>query len=153
MPASPTPETEAADAVLLVEDDIVSAELGRGLLERNGFRVVVARSGDAAIHELVRQKPALVLMDIHLGSSDGLHVVKMMRSRSELEDVPVIIVTSDRHRDTLFDALETHVQGYLLKPYQPKEFIEKVKNAMHGSQSPAIGTAEPEFPATNRPGQ
>jgi DNA-binding response OmpR family regulator len=133
-------ESGAADTVLLVEDDIVSAELARGLLERNGFYVIVAKTGDAAIHELVRQRPALVLMDIHLGSSDGLHVVKMMRSRSDLQDIPVIIVTSDRHRDTLFDAMETRVQGYLLKPYQPKEFIEKVKNVMHGAQSMQFGS-------------
>jgi DNA-binding response OmpR family regulator len=132
-------ECGTADSVLLVEDDLVSAELARGLLERNGFYVIVAKTGDAAIHELVRQRPSLVLMDIHLGSSDGLHVVKMMRSRSDLQDIPVIIVTSDRHRDTLFDAIETRVQGYLLKPYQPKEFIEKVKNVLHGAQAIQFG--------------
>jgi CheY-like chemotaxis protein len=136
-PTASAPENESAqsgagDAVLLVEDDIVSAELCRGLLERNGFRVAMARSGDEAIRELDRQKPALVLMDIHLGSSDGLHVVKMMRSRGDWRDIPVIVVTTDRHRDTLFDAIETHVQGYLLKPYKPIELIEKVKTAIRG---------------------
>jgi CheY-like chemotaxis protein len=121
----------AADSVLLVEDDAVSAELARGLLERNGFDVILAKTDDEAIHELSRQRPSLVLMDVHLGISDGLHIVKMMRSRADLQDIPVIVITADRHRETLFDAVEARVQGYLLKPYQPREFIEKVKNAIY----------------------
>ncbi len=128
-------ECGAADTVLLVEDDIVCAELARGLLERNGFDVIVAKTAEAAFHELVWQRPSLVLLDVHLGGSNGLHVVKLMRSRADLQGIPVIIITSDRQRDTLFDAIDMQVQGYLLKPYQPKQFIDKVKNVM---QNPPI---------------
>ncbi len=126
-------ERKKTDAILLVEDEIVCAELAKGLLERQGFDVVVAKTVDEAIRELSRRRPAAVLMDVHLGDGDGLLVVRMMRSRDDLRDIPVIVVTADRQRETLYDAVEAKVQGYILKPYQPKELIEKVKHVIHRS--------------------
>lgn len=129
----------ASDAVLIVEDDVVSAEIAKFILERNGFEVVVAKSADAARSAMARQVPALVLMDVHLAGADGLHVVRMMRRSPDYCNVPVIVVTADRLRSTLFDAMNVQIQGYLLKPYQPKELIEKVKTIVdvaRGKQKP-----------------
>jgi CheY-like chemotaxis protein len=125
-----TDDGKSNGAVLIVEDDIVSAELARRILERNGYDAVVAKTDDEAISELSKRRFQLVLMDVHLGTGDGLRVVRMMRARTDLQVIPVIVITSDRQRDTLFEAAELQVQGYLLKPYHPKELIHKVKSAI-----------------------
>ncbi len=123
-------EHDTSGGVLIVEDDVVSAEMAKGLLEGSGFAVVVARTADAAKHALVRHRPAVVIMDIHLGNADGLHLVKLMRQSNDFRQVPVIVVTADRLRSTLSEAAALQVQGYLLKPYQPRELIGKVSNAI-----------------------
>jgi DNA-binding response OmpR family regulator len=118
-------------SILIVEDDIVSAELARRILERNGYDVVIANTDDEAIHNLSVQRFQVVLMDIHLGAGDGLRIVRMMRARTDLQVIPVIVITSDRQRDTLYEAAELKIQGYLLKPYRPKELLDKIKNVIY----------------------
>jgi DNA-binding NarL/FixJ family response regulator len=65
-------------------------------------------------------------MDVHLGDVNGIELVKRMRRAHIGPDVPVIVVTSDRIRETVLDAMAADVQGYLLKPYEPRILADKV---------------------------
>lgn len=123
--------------ILVVEDDAISGELAKYILERNGFQVVVAKTAVAAKEALSRTPPDLVLMDIHLGDANGLQLIKRLRAGSTCPDVPVVVTTSDRMRDTLLDAVDVNVQGYLLKPYQPSLLVEKVRAALEGPRAAA----------------
>ena len=94
-------ENKSKNPILIVEDDIISAQLAHRILKRNGYASVIASTDEKAIYELSNRQFLLVLMDIHLGEDDGLSVVKLMRDRIDLREIPVIVVTSDRHRETL----------------------------------------------------
>jgi len=132
--------------VLVVEDDTISGEMVKHILERNGFDVVVARTGMAAKEALSKLPPDLVLMDIHLDDANGLELIKRLRAGSTCPNVPVIVTTSDRMRDTVLDAAGVNVQGYLLKPYRPGLLVQKVKAVLATSKaepSDVVGSSHP----------
>ncbi|HYW79073.1 MAG TPA: response regulator [Thermoguttaceae bacterium] len=116
--------------VLVVEDDAVCGEMAKYILERHGFDVVLATTAGDAKAALTRHGPAIVLMDVHLGETNGLWLIKAMRAGHTCPDVPVVVVSSDRMQGTVHDAVELDVQGYLLKPYKPSLMVETVRNAL-----------------------
>jgi len=128
--------------ILVVEDDEISGELAKYILEKHGFDVAVAKTAAAAKEALEKSPPDLVLMDVHLGDANGLQLIKRLRSGSICPNVPVIVTTSDRMRDTLFDAVDVNVQGYLLKPYQPGLLVQKVTAVLATSKEESSGLAK-----------
>jgi DNA-binding response OmpR family regulator len=129
--------------ILVVEDDEISGELAKYILERHGFDVVVAKTAAAAKEVLKKSPPDLVLMDVHLGDANGLQLIKRLRSGSICPNVPVIVTTSDRMRETLLDAVDVNVQGYLLKPYQPGLLVQKVTAVLAASKGEPSEQAAP----------
>ena len=123
-----------SNRILVVEDEEISGELAKHILERHGFDVAVAKTAVAAKEALRKSPPDLVLMDIHLGDANGLQLIKRLRSGNICPNVPVIVTTSDRMRETLLDAVGVKVQGYLLKPYQPGLLVQKVTAVLAASQ-------------------
>ena len=115
-----------SNRVLVVEDDEVTGELAANMLEQNGFDVLVATTAQDAVDAVMDYDPALILMDVHLGDVNGIELVKSMRRGHIGPDVPIIVVTSDRMRETVLDAMAADVQGYLLKPYEPRILADKV---------------------------
>jgi len=124
--ASPTDTSPASNRVLVVEDDDVTGELASNMLERNGFDVLVATTAQDAMDAVMDYDPALILMDVHLGDVNGIELVRSMRRGHVGPNVPVIVVTSDRMRETVLEAMAADVQGYLLKPYEPRILADKV---------------------------
>jgi len=135
--------TSTGNCILIVEDNAICGAMAKHILERNGFDVVVAASAEEAKGALTRHSPALVLMDIHLGNSNGLYLVKALRTGHTCPDVPVVIVSSDRMQGTVHDAVDLNVQGYLVKPYPPSLLVEKVKSVLAESREEVLqGVAE-----------
>ena len=120
--------------ILVVEDDAVCGEMAKYILERHGFDVILAATAGDAKAALTRHNPAVVLMDIHLGETNGLWLIKAMRAGQTCPDVPVVVVSSDRMQGTVRDAARWNVQGYLLKPYQPSLMVRTVKSALANSK-------------------
>ncbi len=116
----------AGNRILIVEDDEISGELATNILEKSGFDVTVATTAHDAIDAVLEDSPALILMDIQLGDANGIDLVKTMRRRNICPDVPVIVVTSDRMRETMLYAMTADVQDYILKPYEPRLLADKV---------------------------
>lgn len=85
-------------AVLLVEDNRVHREVTTAVLERYGYHVVQAGDGQEALEQLTRHHFSLILMDIDMPWMDGAtsaEIIRTMKMRGELEDIPIIAVTAD----------------------------------------------------------
>ncbi len=119
-----------SNQVLVVDDEPVSLELARFVLEKNGFNVVGAESAATARRLMESCDPALILMDVHLGDANGLHLVRTLREHSACRDVPVIVVTADSVQETVREAISVDVQGFVCKPYDSAILVDKVKNAL-----------------------
>jgi signal transduction histidine kinase/DNA-binding response OmpR family regulator len=80
--------------VLLVEDEADTRAMLRRVLEREGWRVVEAENGRAALERLAAATPALVLLDLMMPEMDGFEFVAALRERSDGRDVPVVVLTA-----------------------------------------------------------
>jgi chemosensory pili system protein ChpA (sensor histidine kinase/response regulator) len=128
LPATPQdarsePEQARAPLVLVVDDSLTVRRVTQRLLQREGYRVVVAKDGLDALDKLADELPVVVLSDIEMPRMDGFDLVRNLRADSRLAALPVIMITSriaQKHRD---HAAELGVQHYLGKPYSEDDLL------------------------------
>lgn len=109
--------------VLVVDDSITVRRVTQRLLQREGYRVVMAADGLQALERLQVERPAVVLSDIEMPRMDGFDLVRNIRADARLADLPVIMITSriaEKHRE---HARELGVDHYLGKPYSEDELL------------------------------
>ena len=120
--------------VLVVDDEPNIAELVELYLTRDGFRVVKAGTGLAALEAVAEHRPRLVLLDVGLPDIDGLEVCRRLRQTTQ---VPVIFLTA---RDSELDrvlGLELGADDYVTKPFSPPEVVARVKAVLRRSETNA----------------
>lgn len=111
--------------VLVVEDETNIADLVRMYLEREGFRVTHAETGEKAIEQFELRPVNLVVLDIALPGIDGIEVCRRLRAGNS--NVAVLMLTA---RDSEVDrvvGLEMGADDYLTKPFSPRELVARVK--------------------------
>jgi two-component system, OmpR family, response regulator len=120
--------------ILLVDDEEAIQKLLTYPLERDGFRVVQARSGDEALSRFDVETVDLVVLDVMLPRLDGLEVCKRLRARSS---VPIIMLTA---RDDELDkvlGLELGADDYITKPFSIREFRSRVRALLRRASTPS----------------
>jgi len=126
-PAQAVPEAEMKGiTVMVVDDSITVRKVTSRLLERHNMQVITARDGVDAITVLQDRKPDVMLLDIEMPRMDGYELARHIRNTPELEDIPIIMITSrtgEKHRQR---ALELGVDRYLGKPYQETDLLENI---------------------------
>ncbi|PKH44256.1 Response regulator of citrate/malate metabolism [Nocardioides alpinus] len=128
--------------VLVVDDDFMVARIHTQFVERTpGFRVVgVASSGQAALDDIARLRPDLVLLDVHLPDMTGIVVLR--RLRADGDDVGVLVVTAAREADTVRAAASGGAVHYLVKPFDYDDLRVRLESfrtahlALSGSGAP-----------------
>ncbi|MCA9935586.1 MAG: response regulator [Ardenticatenaceae bacterium] len=113
--------------ILVIEDNEQNLYLTRFILEANGYEVVAARDGRTGVDMAAQERPDLILLDIQLPGMDGYTVAKSLRGNPDLDDTPIVAVTSyamvgDRER-----GLEAGCTGYIEKPINPETFMAEVE--------------------------
>jgi CheY-like chemotaxis protein len=127
----PTPLVSAPPQiplVLVVDDSITVRRVTQRLLQREGFRVVMAADGLQALERLQDELPAVVLSDIEMPRMDGFDLARNIRGDARLAKLPIVMITSriaQKHRD---HALALGVNHYLGKPYSETELIGLIRN-------------------------
>jgi two-component system cell cycle response regulator DivK len=113
--------------VLLIEDNEQNRYLATFLLEKHGYRVVVAVDGPRAIELAQTFAPDLVLLDIQLPGMDGYAVARALRDIVSFQDVPIVAVTSYAMLGDREKALAAGCHGYIEKPINPDTFIAEIE--------------------------
>ncbi len=109
--------------VLVVDDSITVRRVTQRMLQREGFRVVLAVDGLQAIEKLGDEIPAVVLSDIEMPRMDGFDLVRNIRADARLKHLPIVMITSriaEKHREL---AKELGVNNYLGKPYSEEGLL------------------------------
>ena len=122
----------SAEKILVVDDDLNICELLRLYLEKEDYTVVIANDGASAVSTFNAENPALVLLDIMLPKLDGWQVCREIRKFSE---VPIIMLTA---KGEVFDrvlGLELGADDYVVKPFDAKEVIARIKAVLRRSAS------------------
>ena len=130
---SPRMVNVPGELILVVDDEANIVELARLYLEREGFRVGSAGDGRAALEQVEKEPPALMVLDVMLPGLDGYDVCRQVRANS---DLPIIMVTA---RDDDIDkiiGLELGADDYMTKPFNPRELVARVKAILRRSSAP-----------------
>ncbi|TAK14072.1 MAG: response regulator transcription factor [Anaerolineae bacterium] len=113
-----------SELILVVDDEPKVARLARDYLEKNGFRVITAADGQAALATARREKPDLVILDLMLPKLDGREVCKILRRES---DVPIIMLTALSEEIDQVTGLEIGADDYISKPFSPRALVARVR--------------------------
>jgi DNA-binding response OmpR family regulator len=118
--------------VLIVEDDRNTAALVATYLEREGFKAVVVHDGGQAIQAAVDCNPVFVILDVMLPNMDGWEICRSLRKISE---VPVLMLTAREEEIDRVAGLAMGADDYVVKPFSPRELVERVKAILRRSRS------------------
>ena len=110
--------------VLLAEDDVTMVSLLKTLLKMEGFEVIVL-GGDVDVQAVVlKEKPDVLLLDLHLFSQNGLDVLDALRGSADTKDGRVIMSSGSSVKE---ECLAHGANDFLLKPYMPDDLIAILK--------------------------
>ena len=125
----------SAGKILVVDDDPQIRRVVRVILVSEGYEVVEARSGDAALLKFRDFLPDLVLLDLNMPGLNGLETCRALR---ETSDVPIIFLTVRREEEEKVQALDAGADDYVTKPFGKKELVARIRAALRRSPSFAI---------------
>lgn len=114
--------------ILIAEDNEVSRNMMAQVLETQGYGVLHAGDGDAAIKMIGKESADLAIVDINMQPKGGFEFMKFLVGRGI--DLPVVIVTGDDSSDLLIEASALGVRRILQKPIQPKRLLETVAHIL-----------------------
>ena len=133
--------------ILIVEDETDLAQILVDYLKRDGFTASTIADGLAALTELLRSPPDLLILDVMLPGLDGISILRELRKTSNL---PVIMATARVEEIDRLIGLELGADDYICKPYSPREVVARVKTVLRRSQPAPANLAS--SPATAGPG-
>ncbi len=110
--------------ILVIEDDLNTANLIVLYLTREGFSALQAGDGEAGLSLAKRRRPDLVILDLMLPRMDGWEVCRQLRKTSE---VPVIMLTARGEEMDRVSGLTLGADDYMVKPFSPRELVARVK--------------------------
>ncbi|HEU5315441.1 MAG TPA: response regulator, partial [Chloroflexota bacterium] len=137
--------------VLVVDDERNLVDLVRGYLEREGFAVLTAHDGPAALEAARRARPDLVVLDVMLPGLDGIEVCRQLRTFS---DAYVLMLTARTEEVDKIVGLSVGADDYVTKPFSPRELVARVRALLRrprtgadAGRAAAARTAQPAQPA------
>jgi two-component system KDP operon response regulator KdpE len=124
---------ENKTTVLVIDDEVQMRRLLRACLERSGYDVAEAASGEDGLWEAVRCQPSVVLLDLALPDTDGIAVLKRIREWSQ---VPILVISVRGHEEQKVAALDNGANDYVTKPFGTAELLARVRAVQRYAQPP-----------------
>jgi two-component system cell cycle response regulator DivK len=117
----------AGGLILIVEDNEKNLKLVRDLLQVKGYRTLEAGTAELGVELARRQTPHLILMDIQLPGLDGVAALGQLKADPTTATIPVIALTAFAMQDDRQRFLAAGFDGYLVKPIDIWELLERVR--------------------------
>jgi len=132
-----------AEKILVVDDDIDTLRLVGLMLERQGYQIIAASTGQQALSLARIEKPDLILLDLMMPDIDGITVARRLRSGPETKEILIIMFTAKGQTDDKLEGFGAGADDYLTKPTQPRELIAHVKAVLkRAGMKPATPSKE-----------
>lgn len=117
--------------ILMIDDDKHFTAIYQVMLDKKGFKTVVANDGDEGIRKAKEEKPDVIILDIKMPDRDGLHVYREFKNMEDLKDIPIIFVSgfvNSEQLNAMTRAMNIESDEMLVKPFESKDLIEKINN-------------------------
>lgn len=130
------------DKILIVEDDVKTANLLRLYLRQAGYKVEVAHDGYTGLDLSRSMQPDLIVLDLMLPNLNGLDICRLLRLESS---VPIIILTAKSTEEDVLRGLELGADDYIAKPFSPREVVARVKTVLRRIQERNLHNGQKEL--------
>ncbi|MCL5271198.1 MAG: SpoIIE family protein phosphatase [bacterium] len=118
-------------SILVVDDLQDNLELLCEHLDEDIYEVRTATSGQAAIHEIDRRPPDLVLLDVMMPGMDGIETCRRIKERTGDAYLPVVLITAYNDSDNRRRGLEAGAEDFVTKPFSRVELLARIRNLLH----------------------
>ena len=125
----------APKRILIVEDNELNVKLLKDILELHGYAVHVVGHGVAAMEQVRRNKPDLILLDIRLPDIPGTEVAQQLKADPETQTIPIIAVTAFAMPGDRDKILDSGCDDYISKPINIANFLSLVESYTDGTTS------------------
>ena len=125
--------------ILVVDDEEDILELVRYNLEKEGYRITCAITGEDAVNKIGAATYDLILLDLMLPGIDGLEVARRIKKNSRTEHIPIIMLTAKGEESDIVTGLELGAEDYITKPFSPKVLAARIKTVLRRKdKSPTV---------------
>ncbi len=122
--------SERARVILVADDDEDILDLVCLTLEQAGHRTLRASDGDQALRLALRHRPDACVLDVVMPERTGIEVIEVLRDTEETTDIPILLLTATVREQDLPPGIEKSGQGYLRKPFSPRELQDRVASML-----------------------
>lgn len=128
------------ETILVVDDEEDILELVRYNLQREGYQVETAVSGEKALKLARQQPPELIVLDLMLPGMDGLDVARHLKNDARCRQVPIVMLTAKGEEADVVTGLELGAEDYVTKPFSPRILVARIKAVLRRRhEAPAEG--------------
>jgi DNA-binding response OmpR family regulator len=121
---------EKQKKILIIDDEKDLAAMVSLRLRTNGFSVTEAFSIEEGLKRIGEEKPDLILLDVVLPDGNGYQLCQRLKSNPQTKDIAIIILTASTQGDLTKKAVEAGAEDYSIKPFEPKDLLEKINKAL-----------------------
>ena len=124
-----------ASKLLIIEDNEQNYYMMKFLLEKKGFEVIGAENGKLGVKMALSERPDAILLDIQLPEMDGYAVAAELKRHAELDDIPIVAVTSYAMVGDRENIIAAGATGYIEKPINPDTFVDEISRFVQDKKS------------------
>ena len=126
-----------AQRILVVDDDPIMHRVLQHYLERNGYHLLNAKSGQQALELARQQMPCLILLDVGMPDMSGLAALRHLKQDNKTRSIPVIIITAHADRATQVQSEMSGASAFLTKPFRTADLLKTLQNILPPEQQQA----------------
>ena len=119
------------ETILVVEDSPETLELLRRVLEKEGYKTILANDGEKGFNYAKQYLPHLIVLDRLLPKMNGLQICKKLKEMQPAKDIPIIFLSVLDSEKDIIDGLKAGADDYIKKPFNPDEFLARVERILH----------------------
>jgi len=119
-----------APTIYVVDDDPLILAFLQAALAPQGFLVEVFETGERMLVQTRARTPALFVVDVRLPTTDGIELVRTLRSIDASRETPILMLTGEGRLDRIVMAMQAGASGYLMKPFAPEQLIAKIRDLL-----------------------
>lgn len=117
--------------ILIIDDTEFMIKLTTDILREAGYEVIItASNGLQGLQKVSEEKPDLVILDAVMPSMDGFEVLKILRDDECNKNMAIIVLSNQDNEDDKIACLEKGANDYIIKPFNGREFVCRVRNAL-----------------------